>query len=168
VLSDERLGTKLSGMTLPFVAFGADQWDGFVETWPLLADKQPLLSAWAHVPEKHLRTALEKRWLGPADAAVFEPLWHTHPALLKEHVLSALRTNDPIALSALRTAPATLWAELLTPLLERSRRLNDAERDTIASWLHQTVAERQPGWRDAYAALHQLESRAFELQRARG
>lgn len=119
------------------------------------------LAFWRAVPEPELDVLLE-RGLEPTTMRALEVLWQRAPARVIAALEARFEPRSKLSARALLSSvPAALTAETARKLAtdERLSRYSSARLIELEAWLHERVAVRSLGWRDAYARLVALERR---------
>jgi hypothetical protein len=119
------------------------------------------LAFWRIVPEPELDVLLE-HGLDPSSLEALGSLWQRAPARLGAALEARFEPGSRRPTRALlASVPAALTAETARKLAadERLARHSSERLLELGGWLHERVAERSLGWRDAYARLAELERR---------
>jgi hypothetical protein len=141
---------------------------------PLLLERAPNdapLALFRQVPESALDAAVELAVRAERDEATRE-LWTRFPAALARRTHGLLgRTDDgsrATLAALLRSAPPET-TETLVRALDDVEALMKSPGETLGvvrRLLHTRVAERAPGWREAYVLFSEIEKRCRALARA--
>lgn len=155
-------------LTLPYGAFGAEQWR---VTRRVLSGAPGLVlpaSLWQRMPKDDLEAVLESAGPPPLKDAL-PVLWERLPGLLRRSFSRELerpaKADPRLVLDLLRSAPPAQTPAVFDDLLrdERIRRLPEPLLRAVRAVLGQRIDQRSPGWRAAYRALALAEQ---ELRRA--
>jgi hypothetical protein len=154
--------------SVPYSAFGEEQWRAFGRALSRFPELVRDSAAWAEMPLEHVTelVALPLEWSLAQDSV--HVLWRRFPDLLASAVrrqLAAGAYADPNVLGALLSgAPSNAASELLSELGERTAGLAPPALAAMRRLLRRLIAERGAGWRDAYRSLARLE---HEIERVR-
>jgi hypothetical protein len=154
--------------SVPYAVFGDEQWQAFGRALARFPELVRDSAAWAEMPLEHVAEllALPLEWSLAQDSV--QVLWRRFPNLLENAVrrqLGAGAYADPSVLGALLGgAPSSAAGELLSELGERTAGLSPPALAAMRRLLRRLIAERGPGWREAYRSLSRLE---HEIERVR-
>jgi hypothetical protein len=143
-------------LPVPYAAFGEEQWRGFCDACSRLALGRSEAAAWRAVPRDGVARALDQ---GLSKGAL-ELLWQRFPEMLRDAVARRLERDEPLGAAALLVgAPDGGTAEIVA--LWRAHavldRLPEEALTELRRWLHDRVATRADGWREAYELLAEAE-----------
>jgi hypothetical protein len=156
----ERLASSGSGEH-GFEHLGREQWRTLVGHLARDRRSPESLAFWRAIPEPELETLLDLG-LEPSNLEALSALWRRAPARLGATLEARFEPGlDKPAGALLSSVPASLTAETARKLAadERLARHSSERMIELGSWLHERVAERSLGWRDAYSRLSEVERR---------
>jgi hypothetical protein len=144
-----------------FEHLNREQWRTLVGLLERDARSPESLAFWRAVPEPELETLLALG-LEPSNFEALAALWRRAPARLGATLEARFERGLGKAAGALlASVPAALTAETAQKLAadERLARQSSERMIELGTWLHERVAERCLGWREAYSRLSELERR---------
>ncbi len=144
-----------------FEHLSREQWRSFVDHWTRTRRSAESLAFWRAVPEAELDTLLSLG-LEPSNLDALAELWRRAPSRLVAALEARFEPGRGRPTSALlASVPAALTAETARKLAadERLARHSSEHMKELGAWLHERVAERSLGWREAYSRLSELERR---------
>jgi hypothetical protein len=149
------------GRDLGFEHLSREQWRALAGCIARARRSPESLAFWRAIPESDLDVLLE-RGLEPSSPDALGVLWERAPKRLGAALEARFAPGSKARTSSLlASVPAALTAETARKLAagEHLARYSSERLNELSAWLHERVATRSAGWREAYARLAELERR---------